>query len=225
VDKRRRITGHNLTQDPFAFAVCVKPLSDGTTVEIVAQASTPLAAKPSIQIRQADSSDPISVALTAVTVSTGQYALNANAAVNISYQPEAVAGLDDSALRIYHWDQQAQQWVDDGGAVNLEHQVVSTQVEHLGTFVLAAERKLYLPFIVKWRDETIPGYWVNLVDIGESSVLTALRMRGGALGLLKIPPGREATQAVCGLNGSDDRFREHLLSQNSYLHEAGFDLP
>jgi hypothetical protein len=182
VDKRRRITGHNLTQDPFAFAVRVKPLSDGMTVEIVAQASTPLAATASIRIRQAGSSDPISVALTAVTVSTGQYALNANAAVNISCPPEAVAGLDASALRIYHWDQQAQQWVDDGGAVNLEHQVVSTQVEHLGTFVLAAE-------------------------------------------LLKIPPGRDAAQAVGGLNGPDDRFLEHLLGHYSHLHEAGFDLP
>jgi hypothetical protein len=85
----------------------------------------------------------------AVTVSNGQYALNKNAAVNISYQPEAVAGLDASALRIYHWDEQTEIWNDDGGNVSLEHQVVSTRVGRLGTFVLAVERKLYLPLIFK----------------------------------------------------------------------------
>ena len=85
----------------------------------------------------------------AVTVSNGQYALNTTAAVNISYQPEAVAGLDASALRIYHWDEQTEIWIDDGGNVSLEHQVVSTRVGRLGTFVLAVDRKLYLPLIFK----------------------------------------------------------------------------
>ena len=67
----------NLTQDPFALAVQVKPSSDGTTVEITAQASTSLPAAPSIQIRQAGSLDPITVALTFDgTAYTGSAALN-----------------------------------------------------------------------------------------------------------------------------------------------------
>ena len=45
------------------------------------------------------------------------------------------------------------------------------------------------------------------------------------MGLLKIPPGREAAQAVGGLNGPDYRFLEHFLSHYSHLHETGFDLP
>jgi len=44
------------------------------------------------------------------------------------------------------------------------------------------------------------------------------------VGLLQIPPGREAVQAIGGLNGSEYSFLKHLLSHYSHLHEAGLDL-
>lgn len=85
----------------------------------------------------------------AVNVSTGATALNIPANVNLYYASEDVGSLDLKALRIYHWDESSGRWVADGGTVDLENHLVSTQVSRLGTYILAARQagSLYLPFV------------------------------------------------------------------------------
>jgi hypothetical protein len=88
-----------------------------------------------------------------VNVSSGAYDLAHPAVVTIGYEPGLMAGVDVNSLRIYHWDSEAGQWVSDGGTMDIEHHLVSTQVDRLSTFAILAEKTngVYLPVVMGRR--------------------------------------------------------------------------
>ncbi len=90
-----------LKQDPFALAVKVTPSAEGTTVDISAQASTTLAATPTLQIYQAGSPDPLTVALTFDGAAyTGSVALNPALELLGVVRGEAVDGSGHSVVTL-----------------------------------------------------------------------------------------------------------------------------
>jgi hypothetical protein len=126
---------------------------DGLVQMFLAAASLPNGAVVSIQPARIISATGLSWVGKAYSVDASSGALSGSAALNVSYDPALLGGLNPANLRLYRWDSGAGRWVFVGGAVDLARHAVGAEVTTLGTFALMAEvsqeRHMFLPIVFK----------------------------------------------------------------------------
>jgi len=89
-----------------------------------------------------------------VVVSTGQSQLNVPAVVNVRFYPEPATNVILDSLRLYRWDETQDRWIAAGtGMVNVENNMVSTEVNQLSVFALFGRsvqtETIHLPLIFR----------------------------------------------------------------------------